>query len=319
MPYTYNPITCGLDYYEKTTVLSGTLKDHGDLTGLSSDDHTQYHTDTRGDTRYHTKTDLDNGQLDNRYYTEIEIDTFSGTLQADINTKLELDNGNLNIPGNIEIIGTGWGIFPNRVGVGTVPNLTGDALQINGSIAAVSGYKLMNTPGVVDNVWYSSGNEDINIIRNFNNIATLWTLRSRTGNPVADNREATLSLVRTNGAGNEEFFDLYNNGYHTNNNVQHGIRIQKRGTGEYRNFFFDFYDGTNITEIIKITPSGLNVIGTGNICCSGINTETLKIKNTYTPTTSSGTGDLGDICWDNEYIYICIDTNTWKRSVISTW
>jgi hypothetical protein len=32
--------------------------DHGNLAGLSDDDHTQYHTDTRGDARYRTQTEL---------------------------------------------------------------------------------------------------------------------------------------------------------------------------------------------------------------------------------------------------------------------
>ena len=47
--------------------------DHGALTGLGDDDHTQYHNDTRGDVRYYTKTLLDSGQLDTRYYTEAEV------------------------------------------------------------------------------------------------------------------------------------------------------------------------------------------------------------------------------------------------------
>lgn len=53
----------------------GGVTDHGALTGLADDDHTQYHTDARGDARYYTKTLLDSGQLDTRYYTETEIDT----------------------------------------------------------------------------------------------------------------------------------------------------------------------------------------------------------------------------------------------------
>lgn len=36
--------------------ISGISQDHGDLTGLSDDDHTQYHNDTRGDIRYYIKT-----------------------------------------------------------------------------------------------------------------------------------------------------------------------------------------------------------------------------------------------------------------------
>lgn len=36
------------------------VNDHGDLTGLADDDHTQYHTDTRGDARYYQKTEFIN-------------------------------------------------------------------------------------------------------------------------------------------------------------------------------------------------------------------------------------------------------------------
>ncbi len=47
--------------------------DHGSISGLGDDDHTQYLNNTRGDARYYTKTQLDGGQLDNRYYTESEV------------------------------------------------------------------------------------------------------------------------------------------------------------------------------------------------------------------------------------------------------
>lgn len=41
------------------TVSSGGVTDHGALTGLSDDDHPQYHNDTRGDARYYTKSEVD--------------------------------------------------------------------------------------------------------------------------------------------------------------------------------------------------------------------------------------------------------------------
>jgi hypothetical protein len=57
----------------------GGVTDHGQLTGLSDDDHNQYHNDARGDARYYTQAVLDAGQLDGRYYTETEVDSkFSG-------------------------------------------------------------------------------------------------------------------------------------------------------------------------------------------------------------------------------------------------
>jgi hypothetical protein len=70
--------------------IDGISMDHGDLSGLNDDDHPQYHNDARGDVRYYTKTILDSGQLDNRYYTEIEINTISGSLQLQINNKSDI-------------------------------------------------------------------------------------------------------------------------------------------------------------------------------------------------------------------------------------
>ena len=29
--------------------------------------------------------------------------------------------------------------------------------------------------------------------------------------------------------------------------------------------------------------------------------------------------DAGDICWDSNYVYICVATNTWKRAALSSW
>lgn len=37
------------------------------------------------------------------------------------------------------------------------------------------------------------------------------------------------------------------------------------------------------------------------------------------PPTPSSAGKYGDMAWDEEYIYICIATDTWKRSPLSTW
>jgi len=42
-----------------TTVSGGGSSDHGALTGLADDDHTQYHTDARGDARYYTQAQVD--------------------------------------------------------------------------------------------------------------------------------------------------------------------------------------------------------------------------------------------------------------------
>lgn len=80
-----NAITDDLD--ERITTLEDTpgsgVTDHGDLTGLSDDDHLQYLNNTRGDIRYYTKSQIDTSlsgksdtshNHDSRYYTETESD-----------------------------------------------------------------------------------------------------------------------------------------------------------------------------------------------------------------------------------------------------
>lgn len=76
-----------------------------------------------------------------------------------------------------------------------------------------------------------------------------------------EGKEATLALVRGKGE-NLEFLDFYNNGY--DDATQCGIRIQKRGTGVYRDFVFDQYDGTTFNPIMILTKTGNVGIGTSN-------------------------------------------------------
>jgi len=56
---------------------TGGTSDHGALTGLSDDDHTQYHNDTRGDARYYTQSQMDtslSGKSDTGHtHTESDI------------------------------------------------------------------------------------------------------------------------------------------------------------------------------------------------------------------------------------------------------
>lgn len=37
------------------------------------------------------------------------------------------------------------------------------------------------------------------------------------------------------------------------------------------------------------------------------------------PATSSSNGAAGQVAYDNGYFYVCVATNTWKRTALSTW
>ena len=50
-----------------------------------------------------------------------------------------------------------------------------------------------------------------------------------------------------------------------------------------------------------------------------ITADQIRMQISRTPASATDTGSAGDICWDANYIYVCIAANTWKRSALSTW
>lgn len=45
----------------------------------------------------------------------------------------------------------------------------------------------------------------------------------------------------------------------------------------------------------------------------------LTVSTPHTPSSASATGIRGQMSWDSNYVYVCVATNTWKRSALSTW
>ena len=50
-----------------------------------------------------------------------------------------------------------------------------------------------------------------------------------------------------------------------------------------------------------------------------INSDAIRIRTSQTPATAGAAGTAGMIAWDANYIYVCVDTNTWKRVAIGAW
>lgn len=80
-------------------------------------------------------------------------------------------------------------------------------------------------------------------------------------------------------------------------------------TGSEIVFYNGADNGTNPVERLRIKKDGVIEIPG----------DKLRIKTTKTPASASATGTAGDICYDSNYIYVCIATNTWKRTAITTW
>lgn len=65
------------------------------------------------------------------------------------------------------------------------------------------------------------------------------------------------------------------------------------------------------TDSIEITV--FNGLG-GKLLAPSLNDLSVSV-----PATASSDGQKGEIAYDEQYIYICIGTNTWKRANLSTW
>jgi len=50
-----------------------------------------------------------------------------------------------------------------------------------------------------------------------------------------------------------------------------------------------------------------------------IQSDIIRLRTPKTPASGNAPCNVGDICWDNSYMYICVSNNSWKRSAISAW
>lgn len=154
--------------------LQGTT-DHGALTGLvPDDDHTQYHTDARGDARYYTETEMNAGQMDSRYYTETEMN--AGQMDTRYYTETEIDNTAVKLTGNQTIADV----------------KTFSSFPVTPSAAPTSNYQTANKKYVDDNLDVKFVGVGSSANKTYYNITLPWRVLT-TNEPVWDVVNATIS------------------------------------------------------------------------------------------------------------------------------
>ena len=50
-----------------------------------------------------------------------------------------------------------------------------------------------------------------------------------------------------------------------------------------------------------------------------VSSDVLRLRTAKTPASAGAAGNAGNICWDSNFIYVCVDTNTWKKVAIAGW
>ena len=76
------------------------------------------------------------------------------------------------------------------------------------------------------------------------------------------------------------------------------------GSASYR--FRDLYLGPNTIHIGDKTISETNV------------DDSMEIKNISVPSSPISEGNKGDVVFDDTHMYVCIESNTWKRIDLNT-
>jgi len=77
-------------------------------------------------------------------------------------------------------------------------------------------------------------------------------------------------------------------------------------------------DGANTTVLGTSSTTQTKLHGTAT-SVGIISGDRLRIANAKTPATSGAAGTAGEICWDANYLYICIAANTWRRVAHATF
>ena len=50
-----------------------------------------------------------------------------------------------------------------------------------------------------------------------------------------------------------------------------------------------------------------------------IDADAIRLRQSRTPTSAAATGEAGTLCWNGDYVYVCVAANTWKRAALASW
>ncbi|WP_022701923.1 DUF2793 domain-containing protein [Oceanicaulis alexandrii] len=74
-------------------------------------------------------------------------------------------------------------------------------------------------------------------------------------------------------------------------------------------------DGASWLEALKVSA------GDGVVTLSGLSVLSgrLSLSASHTPASAAAPGQAGDLCWDGDFVYVCVAANQWRRSALSAW
>jgi hypothetical protein len=108
---------------------------------------------------------------------------------------------------------------------------------------------------------------------------------------------------------------------HLHRNGSEIIRLQATAVGRVQTIGnVDLYLTTNNTDRVIVRGDGNVGIATSSPTAKlDIDSDVVRLRTAKTPSSATAAGNAGDICWDADYVYVCVAANTWKRAALSTW
>ena len=78
--------------------------------------------------------------------------------------------------------------------------------------------------------------------------------------------------------------------------------------------------GTVTPQKALIVDSNKDVSTLRNVTLSGqFVTGQVRVTDPSVPTNYNDSGTAGDIAYDDNYIYVCVSTNSWRRAALGIW
>ena len=122
-----------------------------------------------------------------------------------------------------------------------------------------------------------------------------------------DSLNLSVGNTNANEAGLVKFVSLYNGG--------DGVELtQDEASGD-----FEIHMNHAALPVVTVNATDTDLATTLTVVGDTTLQNELFLPSPTVPLAATSPGLTGQISWDVNYIYICVSTNTWKRTPISTW
>ncbi|TDW46576.1 hypothetical protein EV144_106248 [Flavobacterium sp. 270] len=182
--------------------------------------------------------------------------------------------------------------IPSDIGIKTLP------ISVNGNFADING-----------NITIPGGSQNLQQVLNEGNVSTtkaIFDLNPEINDPYKPMSSISYGSINTYGAHN-----WYGEIQTAATEITSGsIRVSRNGLD---NTFVFHPQGTQGNMFYAPNKSG------GIYTLSTLEDLPNMVTASAAPISATDSGTKGEIRIDNNYVYICIATNTWKRSPLTTW